>query len=93
MALDAFEEAQNKNGKRDSRNAIEHVEVIHPDDIGRFNELGVIASMQPDHFAMSERGVYTDRIGKEREKYVFIINTLQKRVQSWHLEPTFQSIS
>ncbi|RWR05288.1 amidohydrolase [Siminovitchia fortis] len=78
MALDAFEEAQNKNGKRDSRNAIEHVEVIHPDDIGRFNELGVIASMQPDHFAMSERGVYTDRIGKEREKYVFIINTLQK---------------
>lgn len=34
--------------------------------------------MQPDHFAMSERGVYTDRIGNEREKYVFLINTLQK---------------
>ncbi|HBZ11815.1 MAG TPA: amidohydrolase [Bacillus bacterium] len=78
MALDAFEEAQIKNGIRDSRHAIEHVEVIHPDDIERFNELGVIVSMQPDHFAMSERGVYTNRIGKEREKYVFIINTLQK---------------
>ena len=27
---------------------------------------------------MSERGVYTERIGAEREKYVFSINTLQK---------------
>jgi hypothetical protein len=34
--------------------------------------------MQPDHFAMSERGVYTERIGNEREKYVFLINTLMK---------------
>lgn len=78
LALDSFEEAQRKNGKRDSRHAIEHVEVIHPEDIDRFKELGIIVSMQPDHFAMSERGVYTERIGLEREKYVFIINTLQK---------------
>lgn len=78
LALDAYEEAQKVNGVRDSRHAIEHIEVIHPNDIGRFKELGVTASMQPDHFAMSERGVYTDRIGEEREKYVFAINSLQK---------------
>ena len=78
LALDAYEEAQKANGKRDSRHSVEHIEVIHPDDIHRFKELGVTASMQPDHFAMSERGVYTDRIGPEREKYVFPINTLQK---------------
>ncbi|MBM7587383.1 putative amidohydrolase YtcJ [Bacillus pakistanensis] len=78
LALDAFEGAQKVNGKRDSRHSIEHVEVIHPDDITRFKELGVTASMQPDHLAMSERGVYTDRIGSEREKYVFPIHTLQK---------------
>ncbi|MGC4379242.1 amidohydrolase [Fictibacillus sp. Mic-4] len=78
LALDAYEEAQKANGKRDSRHSIEHVEVIHPDDIHRFNELGVTASMQPDHFAMSERGVYTERIGSDREKYVFSINTLQR---------------
>lgn len=52
--------------------------MIHPDDIIRFKKLDVTASMQPDHFAMSERGVYTERIGYEREKYVFPINTLQK---------------
>ncbi|MEK5172292.1 amidohydrolase [Heyndrickxia sp. FSL W8-0496] len=78
LALDAYEEAQKVNGKRDARHSVEHVEVIHPDDIGRFKELDVTASMQPDHFAMSERGVYTDRIGNEREKYVFPIHTLQK---------------
>ncbi|MDF2678822.1 MAG: amidohydrolase [Brevibacillus sp.] len=78
LAFDAYEEAQKSNGKRDSRHSIEHVEVIHPDDIHRFKELGVTASMQPDHLAMSERGVYTDRIGTEREKHVFSIHTLQK---------------
>ena len=78
LALDAFEEAQMINGKRDSRHSIEHVEVIHPDDIHRFRELGITASMQPDHLAMSERGVYTDRIGAEREKHVFSIRTLQE---------------
>ncbi|WNC14345.1 amidohydrolase [Brevibacillus brevis] len=78
LAFDAYEEAQLANGKRDSRHSIEHVEVIHPDDIRRFKELGVTASMQPDHFAMSERGVYTARIGGEREKHVFPIRTLKE---------------
>ncbi|MBT2616052.1 MULTISPECIES: amidohydrolase [unclassified Bacillus (in: firmicutes)] len=78
LALDAYEEAQKTNGKRDSRHSVEHIEVIHPDDIHRFSELGVMVSMQPDHLAMSERGVYTEQVGAEREKYVFSINTLQK---------------
>ncbi|SIR97713.1 hypothetical protein SAMN05878482_10845 [Peribacillus simplex] len=78
LALDAYEEAQRANDRRDSRHAVEHIEVIHPDDIHRFKELGVTASMQPNHLAMSERGVYTERIGTERETHVFPINTLQK---------------
>jgi predicted amidohydrolase YtcJ len=78
LALDAYEEAQQANGPRDSRHSVEHIEVIHPDDIHRFKELGVTASMQPDHLAMSERGVYTEQIGTEREKHVFSIHTLQK---------------
>ncbi|MFE4706420.1 amidohydrolase [Peribacillus simplex] len=78
LALDAYEEVQRANDKRDSRHAVEHIEVIHPVDIHRFKELGVTASMQPDHLAMSERGVYTERIGTERETHVFSINTLQK---------------
>lgn len=49
LALDAFEEAIKVNGKRDMRHAIEHIEHIMPSDIPRFAELGVIASVQPEH--------------------------------------------
>jgi predicted amidohydrolase YtcJ len=45
--LDGFEYAQLQNGRRDSRHRIEHIEVIHPDDIPRLAQLGVIASLQP----------------------------------------------
>ncbi|MFF3669351.1 amidohydrolase [Microtetraspora malaysiensis] len=43
MALDAFEAA----GRR--RHRVEHVEVIHPEDVKRFAALDVVASMQPAH--------------------------------------------
>ncbi|PCD04943.1 amidohydrolase [Peribacillus simplex] len=76
LALDAFEEAVRKNGKRDSRHTIEHIEVIDSDDIERFAKLGVIASMQPDHMAASSREVYSSIIGPEREKNVFLTKSL-----------------
>ncbi|MGG6360611.1 amidohydrolase [Peribacillus frigoritolerans] len=76
LALDAFEEAVRKNGKRDSRHTVEHIEVIDSDDIERFSKLGVIASMQPDHMAASSREVYTSIIGPEREKNVFLTKSL-----------------
>jgi predicted amidohydrolase YtcJ len=49
IVLDGYEAALKANGRRDSRHRVEHVEVIHPDDIPRFADLGVIASMQPPH--------------------------------------------
>lgn len=47
--IDAFEAAQTTNGTRDSRHRIEHIEVIHPDDIPRMAKLGIVASLQPGH--------------------------------------------
>ncbi len=47
--LDGYQAARTANGTRDSRHRIEHVEVLHPDDLPRLAELGVIASMQPLH--------------------------------------------
>ncbi|WP_078596347.1 amidohydrolase [Evansella clarkii] len=78
LALDAYEEARKQNGVRDSRHTIEHIEVIHKEDIKRFHELGVIASMQPYHLSAAEKSVYTARIGKDREELAFPINTLKK---------------
>ncbi len=45
--LDAYESAQRKNGRRDSRHRIEHIELIDPADIPRLAKLGVVASLQP----------------------------------------------
>ena len=47
--IDAYEAAQNANGKRDSRHRIEHLEVMHADDIPRLAKLGIVASIQPGH--------------------------------------------
>lgn len=46
-ALDAFEAAREANGPSDNRHHIAHIQVIHPDDVPRFAQLGVAANMQP----------------------------------------------
>ncbi|MEH7106477.1 amidohydrolase [Bacillus sp. JJ1764] len=76
LALDVFEAAQKENGVRDSRHTIEHVEMIHSSDIQRFNELGVIASVQPEHINVTTRDVYEDLIGPERMKNNYLLKTM-----------------
>ncbi|MFC5782453.1 MULTISPECIES: amidohydrolase [Streptomyces] len=45
-ALDAVEAARTANGRTDTRPHLAHLQVVHPDDIGRFRELGATANMQ-----------------------------------------------
>lgn len=45
-ALDAVEAARRENGPSDTRPHVAHIQVIHPDDIGRFRTLGVAANAQ-----------------------------------------------
>jgi hypothetical protein len=47
LALDVVQAAMRANGAGDHRHHIAHIEVIHPNDIARFAELGVVANMQP----------------------------------------------
>jgi len=49
LALDAYERAQTKNGTKDARPRVEHIETITAADIPRFGSLGAIASFQPLH--------------------------------------------
>ncbi len=44
--LDAVAHAIARNGRGDRRHHIAHLQVVHPDDIPRFRELGVAANMQ-----------------------------------------------
>lgn len=78
MALDMYEEALDKNGARDVRNTIEHIENIHPDDLKRFGELSVIPSMQPYHLTLSNNGKIR-QIGEERCKYEWPIRTIMEK--------------
>jgi hypothetical protein len=66
--LDGYEAIQKLNGKRDSRHRVEHIEVIHPDDMPRFKQLGVIASMQTSHapFSLDEGDIWPARVGEKR---------------------------
>jgi hypothetical protein len=79
MVLDGYEAAIKANGKRDMRNRIEHIELVHPDDIPRFAETGTVASMQPTH-PPGSAGLplepYLTYIGRERWPYAFAWKTL-----------------
>jgi len=45
-ALDAVETARTVNGPSDHRHHIAHIQVIQPEDVRRFRELGVVANAQ-----------------------------------------------
>ena len=73
--LNAFEKAQEVNGVRDSRHRSEHAQVLISDDIPRFAELGVVASMQPTH-CITDKRFAEKRIGLERSKGAYAWRTL-----------------
>ncbi|MFN3717724.1 MAG: amidohydrolase [Rhizobium rhizophilum] len=79
MVLDGYEASIRTNGRKDMRNRIEHIEVVHPDDIERFAETGTVASMQPTH-PPGSAGLplepYLTYIGRERWPYAFAWKTL-----------------
>jgi predicted amidohydrolase YtcJ len=67
--LDAYEAAlaAHPGEARDARFRIEHAQLIHPDDLGRFARLGVIAAMQGVH-SVSDAPWTPDRIGESRTR-------------------------
>jgi predicted amidohydrolase YtcJ len=81
MALDAFAEAEKaaKEGKvkaadggnnNDFRLRIEHAQVTTPQQILRFKELKVIASMQPNHL-LTDMGWAESRLGPKRAEHSY----------------------
>ncbi|HWG50392.1 MAG TPA: amidohydrolase [Candidatus Acidoferrales bacterium] len=70
MALEAFALAEKESPKRDFRFRIEHAQVAAPEDFQKFKELGVIASMQPNHL-LTDMNWAEAHIGPERAKYSY----------------------
>jgi predicted amidohydrolase YtcJ len=67
MALDAFSQP---GVSHTARNRIEHAQVVDPVDIPRFKQLGVIASMQPNHL-LTDMNWAEDRLGPKRAAYSY----------------------
>ncbi len=67
LVLDTYEKVFNLIGGENLRNRIEHSQIVDLNDIPRFKQLNVIASMQPTH-ATSDMNMAADRLGKKRLK-------------------------
>lgn len=72
MALDANEYAAHNAPPGDYRNAITHLQIVHPSDLPRFGELGVVANIQPywhykepDYWETEEFGAIGERAEAE----------------------------
>lgn len=67
QVINALGYAQELYPREDQRNRIEHAQIVALEDIGRFKELSLIASMQPTH-ATSDKNMAEDRVGSQRIK-------------------------
>jgi len=68
--LDLYEKISKQNPKWDRRFRLEHAQHVKFEDIKRFVQLGVIASVQPYHCI--DDGVWAEkRIGPQRIKYTY----------------------
>jgi hypothetical protein len=65
MMLDQYERALKEVPVDDHRFRAEHAEIIRPEDVHRFADLGVIPAMQPIHHT-SDMEFLPERLGEER---------------------------
>jgi predicted amidohydrolase YtcJ len=73
-ALDVFEETRDHWRPQGLRPRIEHAQLVAPEDVGRFGELGVAASVQFSH-APSDRDL-ADRFWAERTDGAYAFRSL-----------------
>jgi predicted amidohydrolase YtcJ len=75
MVLDIFGRVAAVEGPKDRRWRIEHAQHLRPQDLVRFGQLGVIASVQPYHAIDDGRWV-EKRIGPERCRTTYAFKSL-----------------
>ena len=77
-ALDILEEEFRQHpATQANRHRIEHAQVVSPQDMGRFAQLSVIASMEPPH-AVEDKTWAEDRLGPERILGAYAWRTLRR---------------
>ena len=74
MVLDALEASRRAGQGLHLRHRIEHAQLLHADDVHRFAQLGVIASVQPIHATQDMR--IADRYWGARSRYAYAFRSL-----------------
>ena len=77
VTLDAYEAAFDSLGHGIGRHRVEHAQILHPDDLPRFAEMDVIASVQPTH-TTSDMPWAEDRLGNERIQGAYAFQSLEE---------------
>jgi predicted amidohydrolase YtcJ len=75
LLLQIFDSVAKAHGPNDRRFRVEHAQHLRREDIGRFGQLGVVASMQPYH-AIDDGRWAEKRIGPERIKTTYAFRSL-----------------
>ena len=79
-SLDALEFARDRNGSRDSRHHIAHIQLFDPPDIARFRRLGVVANFQP-YWAQADKYIVDMTLpvlGPERSRWLYPLRSVAK---------------
>jgi predicted amidohydrolase YtcJ len=78
-ALDAFAYARARNGMRDNRDQIAHLELVDPADVPRFKALGVIANLQLDWILVDDYMTTSTLpyIGPARAREIYLARSLR----------------
>ena len=74
MVLDALEASRRAGRGLHLRHRIEHAQLLHPDDIHRFAQLDIIASVQPIHATQDMR--IADSYWGARSRYAYAFRSL-----------------
>ncbi len=72
--LENLRKFEKENNLPHLRHRIEHVQVLHPDDITRLGKLGVVASVQPIHVPSDMKAA--DRWWGDRSAYAYAFQSL-----------------
>lgn len=80
VTLDALEFVREQNGVRDSRHAITHLQLVNPEDIQRFHNLGVVAVPQPYWFLKDSyyHNIQVPYLGQQRADEEYPMNSFFK---------------
>jgi predicted amidohydrolase YtcJ len=74
--LSIFESVREESGRRRLRHRIEHAQLLHPDDVRKFADVGVVASMQPVHILTDIPAA--DRHWGKRSRWTYAFRSLIK---------------